>query len=272
MIAASLLVGVAVILAAATMISDSQPAPAAASASEAIAPLAQRAGLREVVIDPGHGGSEIGATGPSGITEKDVVLDIAMRLRDLLAGRLGLQVLLTRDRDIDVPLERRTEIANNFKADLFVSVHANAWRGSGVSGAETYFLSDKATDDAARRTVGIENTSVDLAGDRTLRLLLWDMAQTLHLRESSALAELVQEELNLLSGIGTRGIKQAPFRVLMGATMPAVLVEVGFLSNPEDESKLGQSSYRAQVADSIYRSIQRFRQRQAALIDQRPGS
>lgn len=227
-----------------------------------------------VALDPGHGGTDIGAIGAGGLEEKQVVLDITRRLRDLIQARLGLQVILTRERDVDVPHDRRTEIANNFKADVFISIHANAWRGSSAHGAETFFLSDRATDESARRTAGAENTTPGGGGqggaqgagsDPTLQLLLWDMAQTLHLRESEAFADIVQDELNQLSGVRNRGVKQAPFLVLMGATMPAILVEVGFMSNSDDAARLSTPAYRQQIAEAIYLSLTRFRQRQAVL-------
>ena len=229
----------------------------------------QTEGLRTVVIDPGHGGSETGAVGPTGLTEKEIVLDIARRLKKLIEQRLGLQVFLTREGDIDVPLENRTERANNLRADVFLSIHANAYRGSGVRGAETFFLSDKATDDEARQLAALENDALDLQsaadGDSDLQLLLWDMAQTLHLRESSALAEMIQNEMNDLAGTADRGIKQAPFRVLRGAMMPAVLVEVGFLSNPDDEELLAAPGYRQQIASALFDSLNRYRRRQNML-------
>jgi N-acetylmuramoyl-L-alanine amidase len=227
-------------------------------------------GLRTIVIDPGHGGSEIGATGPNGLTEKEITLDIARRLRDLIRERLGLQVHLTRESDYDVALENRTEKANNLKADVFISIHANSYRGRGVRGSETYFLSDKATDDDARRVAALENDALGLEstapGDTGLQLLLWDMAQTMHLRESSVLAETIQGELNRLAGTGNRGIKQAPFRVLRGADMPAVLVEVGFLSNPDEASSLADPRYRQRLATALFNSLDQYRRRQDRLV------
>ncbi len=231
-------------------------------------------GLRTIVIDPGHGGSEIGATASNGMTEKDIALDIARRLRDLIRERLGLQVHLTRESDYDVALESRTEKANNLQADLFISIHANSYRGRGVRGAETYFLSDKATDDDARRVAALENDALGLEreaqGDAGLQLLLWDMAQTLHLRESSALAEAIQAELNRLAGTGNRGIKQAPFRVLRGADMPAVLVEVGFLSNPDEAESLADPRYRQRIATALFNSLEQYRRRQDRIVGGTP--
>lgn len=237
-------------------------------------PLPPQDTFRTIVIDPGHGGSEVGAVGPSGLTEKDLVLDIANRLSDLIVQRLGLEVRLTRDGDIDKTLEDRTAFANNLKANVFVSIHANSYRGRGVHGAETFFLSDQATDDDARRVALIENGALELqgpaAGDDELRMLLWDMAQTAHLQESGVLAEMIQANLNSLGGTTNRGIKQAPFRVLRGANMPAVLVEVGFLSNPEDERMLADPAHRQRIAGMLFQSLSEYRLRQAMLLGGSP--
>ncbi|MFQ5743774.1 MAG: N-acetylmuramoyl-L-alanine amidase [Acidobacteriota bacterium] len=276
---ASFLVAVALLLVAGFSAADLSargfpasglPRPAIAPASgPPVAASASQEGLRVVVLDPGHGGSELGAVGPTGVTEKEVALDIVRRLADLIQERLGLQVRLTRDGDFDVDLKSRAEQANNLKADVFLSIHANAYRGKGVRGAETFFLSDKATDDDAHRLAALENDALDLqsaaAGDSDLQLLLWDMAQTLHLRESSVLAEMIQQHLNHLAGTGDRGVKQAPFRVLRGANMPAVLVEVGFLSNPDEEALLADPDYRQQVAAALFASLDGYRRRQALI-------
>lgn len=233
-------------------------------------PAPPQQGFRTVVIDPGHGGSETGAVGPGGLTEKEITLDIARRLSDLIVQRLGIDVRLTRDGDIDKDLEERTAFANNLQADVFLSIHANAYRGRGVRGAETFFLSDRATDDHARRLAAIENDALGLqgpaSGDDGLQMLLWDMAQTAHLQESAVLAEMIQANLNSLGGTTDRGIKQAPFRVLKGANMPAVLVEVGFLSNPDEERMLGDAGHRQRIADMLFGSLSDYRRRQAMLL------
>ena len=171
---------------------------------------AQQQGFRGVVIDPGHGGAEVGAVGAPGRMEKNVVLDISQRLGQLLEEQLGLEVYLTRDQDIYKEKEDRTALANNVKANVFLSIHANSYRGRGVHGAETFFLSDQATDDDARRLAAIENNAMGLEGptgsDSNLQMLLWDMAQTTHLRESSVLAEMVQSNMNSLGGTTDRGL------------------------------------------------------------------
>ncbi len=220
-----------------------------------------------IVLDPGHGGSETGAVGPEGTNEKDVVLGIARKLKSILENS-GNRVILTRDGDQLIALDDRTALANNNKADLFISIHANATlRGFG-KGAETYFLSAKATDDEARNLAAVENNAIGLnqevagVGD-DLKLILWDMAQTEYLSESSQLAEMIQKEMNEALGITNRGIKQAPFRILMGATMPAVLIEVGFINNPAEEKMMKDSEYQMKIARAIFRSIQTFQQAQS---------
>ena len=215
-----------------------------------------------IVLDPGHGGVEKGAVGPSGLLEKEVTLTIARRLRRELERRNpSINVVLTRDEDRILALDERTAIANHNLADLFVSIHANAAQRSDAHGAETYFLSTDATDDEARRLAAQEN-DLARAGERVrageLDLVLWDLAQNQHLAASSALAESIQRQLNALTGTRNRGVRQAPFRVLQGAMMPAVLVEVGFISNPREESKLNTSSYRASVVEALAAAVEEF--------------
>jgi len=220
-----------------------------------------------IVLDPGHGGVENGAIGPGGLREKDVALDLAIRLRAVLQQGSDVTIVLTRDEDRHVDLDERTAIANYNKADLFVSIHLNASRRTGARGAETYFLSAEATDDEARILAGLEN---GIPGSRNgearrsgnepegLDLILWDLAQNQYLAESSALAESVQRQMNALAGTRDRGVRQAPFRVLMGATMPAILVEVGFISNPDEERQLSQLGYRNRVVEALARAVREF--------------
>jgi N-acetylmuramoyl-L-alanine amidase len=225
-------------------------------------------GVRTVVIDPGHGGEEVGAKGPAGTLEKDVTLAIARKLRAALANSLGLQAFLTRDRDEEIALDERAAVANNYKADLFVSIHANASRSLGAKGSEVYFLTYQATDDESRRMAALEGgaftpgTPAPASGD--LALILWDMAQAEHLEESSALASRIQEELAEVTGSQGRGVKQAPFRVLVGAAMPAVLVEVAFISNAEEERLLVSDAYQSKVVGALVRGISRYQQQHRA--------
>jgi N-acetylmuramoyl-L-alanine amidase len=227
-----------------------------------------RADRTVVVIDPGHGGKERGAVGPTGLMEKDVTLALARKLRTQLQKDPTVNVVLTRDQDRFVPLDERTAIANHNRADLFISIHLNASRRSSAFGAETYFLSAEATDDEARLLAGLENSADDeheqlRAGmpdyeERGLDLILWDLAQNQYLAESSALAEAVQREMNQLIGTRDRGVRQAPFRVLMGATMPAILVEVGFVTNSDEERMLKQEGYLDRIVHALTRAVQEF--------------
>jgi N-acetylmuramoyl-L-alanine amidase len=218
-----------------------------------------------IVLDPGHGGVEHGAVGPTGLMEKDVTLTLARRLkRELERGNRSINVVLTRDEDRLVGLDERTAVANHNRADLFVSIHVNASPRSKATGAETYYLSTDATDNEARILANLENRP---GGDRppdqrakngSLDLVLWDLAQNQYLAESSSLAESIQQQLNRLTGTRNRGVRQAPFRVLMGATMPAVLVEVGFISNPDEEQQLRGPSYRTRVVRAMAAAVEEF--------------
>jgi len=245
------------------------PAPASGPTPRPPRPSEPEPAVRTVVIDPGHGGENPGARGPGGSLEKDVSLAIARQLRAELVNARGLSVFLTRDKDVDLELDDRTAIANNYKADLFVSIHANASRARGAKGSEVYFLSYQASDDDSRRTAQLEGAAEPLpagASSADLALILWDMAQAEHLEESSSLASRIQEELAVVTGSEGRGVKQAPFRVLVGAAMPAVLVEVAFISNPEEEKLLTSEAYQAKVAASLARGIERFRRERAARL------
>jgi len=258
------------------LVLDFQARPVAPSAAAAAPPspppsptaVVEPGGVRTVVIDPGHGGEEVGAKGPSGTLEKDVTLAIARKLRSALANNLGLQAFLTRDRDEEIALSERAAVANNYKADLFVSIHANASRSLGAKGSEVYFLTYQATDDESRRMAALEGgaftpgTPAPASGD--LALILWDMAQAEHLEESSALASRIQEELAEVTGSQGRGVKQAPFRVLVGAAMPAVLVEVAFISNAEEERLLVSDAYQSKVVGALVRGISRYQQQHRA--------
>jgi N-acetylmuramoyl-L-alanine amidase len=216
------------------------------------APVVRQTGPRPIVIDPGHGGDDIGAQSRNGLSEKELTLAVARRLARVLEGR-GYAVRLTRDSDQSRALLDRTALANRLEAPVFVSLHANASTFSSVSGAETYFMSlDRATDEAAAATADLENRPTTASEDRSpLDLILWDLAQAEVLNESADLALAVQGRLNARLGLRDRGVKQAPFVVLTGATMPAILVEVGFLSNPEEEKKLDQPDHQQELAEAI---------------------
>jgi N-acetylmuramoyl-L-alanine amidase len=235
------------------------------AATERPAPDAKPAagGVRRIVLDPGHGGSEQGAQGPGGALEKELTLDISRRVAALLRAD-GFEVTLTRDGDEDVVLYSRAGVANNAHADLFISVHANASRFAVARGAETYVLSPEATDDNARTTAALENDAVGVKqaapeGDADLPMILWDLAQVQYLQESMRLAGVVQAKLNAALGLKDRGVRQAPFAVLRGATMPAVLVELGFITNPDEEKLLTNPDHRRKLAEALADAVRQFR-------------
>jgi N-acetylmuramoyl-L-alanine amidase len=217
-----------------------------------------------IVIDPGHGGLEAGAKGKFGTLEKDLTLAIGLKLAEIVRQTRASNVVLTRDRDVDISLEDRSAIANNNKATVFISVHVNGSYRKGAAGPETYFLSKDATDEESRRLAFMENNSetldnnIQAEDEDVIKMILWDMAQTAYLNQSSQLAEDIQSELNLLWGTRNRGIKQAPFKVLTGVACPAVLVEVAFLSNPQEERKLLTEDYQRKVAEAIYSGLAKF--------------
>lgn len=214
-----------------------------------------------IVIDPGHGGHDTGTIGPSGLQEKDLVLDIALKLKKLVEERLGSEVVLTRDDDTFIPLEERTAIANQSGADLFLSVHANSSHNRRVSGIETFFLNFASSSDAAE-IAARENSS----SQKTV-FELQDLVQKIALREkvdeSRELAQIVQKSMaahlqKARSQTKDRGVKQAPFIVLIGANMPSILSEVSFVSNPADEKLLKSSNYRQKVAEALCQGIEAY--------------
>jgi len=246
------------------------PAPDAPAASGGETPAAPGPGplpgdqptrFKTIVIDPGHGGIETGAKGKFGALEKDITLAIGLKLRAIIEKNLAFRVFMTRDKDMDVSLENRSALANNHKADLFISIHANGSPRKNSHGSETYFLSQNATDEESRRLAYLENSSGDLEGRiegdgrDDIKLILWDLAQASYLKQSSQLAESIQSGLNALLGTANRGVKQAPFKVLTGAACPAVLVETAFISNPEEEKELGTEAFQDSVAQAVYLSL-----------------
>jgi len=216
-----------------------------------------------VVVDAGHGGEDEGAEGATGLAEKELVLDVAKRLAARLRAG-GLRVVMTRQGDRFVPLEVRTSLANDARADLFVSIHANSSPSAAPDGVETYFVSLDATDEAARRVALRENEAFGEAGrprigDDPLSAIIGDMATNENERESSEFAHLAQAELAAAGR--SRGVKQAPFVVLMGVQMPAALVEIGFLSNPAEERALRGDRHRDGLAAGLARAVAEFGRR-----------
>ncbi|HEY1462893.1 MAG TPA: N-acetylmuramoyl-L-alanine amidase [Terriglobales bacterium] len=217
--------------------------------------------IGKIVIDPGHGGHDTGTIGPHGLLEKDLVLDVSRRLGKLLQARLGADVIFTRSDDTFIPLEGRTAIANQEEADLFISVHANSSHDSDARGVETYYLnftsSPEALEVAARENAGSDKSIHELQ----------DLVKTIALKEkieeSREFASDVESALhNGLSAknpaIRDRGVKKAPFIVLIGANMPSILAEISFVSNPSDERKLLTPEYRQKIAESLYKGISKY--------------
>ena len=217
--------------------------------------------IGRIVIDAGHGGHDTGTIGPEGVREKDIVLDVALKLGKLLENRLGAEVVYTRDDDTFIPLETRTAIANQQQADLFVSIHANSSSDRSARGVETYYLNFTSSRDAlevAARENAVSQQSIHELQDLVKKIALKDKIE-----ESRELAADVQQSLHTgLSGkspaIRDRGVKKAPFIVLIGANMPSILAEISFISNPTDEKKLETSDYRQKIAESLYKGIAKY--------------
>ncbi|UCF05267.1 MAG: N-acetylmuramoyl-L-alanine amidase [bacterium] len=228
---------------------------------------ARRAEVRMVAIDPGHGGIDNGKVSASGVMEKDINLEIALLLKDRLIEELGIEVVMTRVDDVLVPLDKRAEFANSNEADIFVSIHCNGWFHSDASGFETFFLSPARTEEE-KRLANEENASIrfenpDLLPEELddLDFILWDMVQNEFISESSELAELIQRELDELLDIRNRGVKQAGLKVLKGLRMPAVLIEVAFLSNSEEERLLQDPRFQRNVVRGVVEAVRRYQRR-----------
>ena len=217
--------------------------------------------LQRIVIDPGHGGHDEGTQGPKGLLEKDLVLDVALRLGKLIEQRMGSEVIYTRTDDTFVPLEGRTALANEKKADLFLSIHANSSPYPRITGVETYYLnftdSKDAMEVAARENAGSDQSIFELH-DLIQKISLHDKAS-----ESRDFADRIQSALFSFSAKTfttekNRGVKKAPFVVLIGANMPSVLAEIGFLSNPREEALLNKPDYRQKLAEALYRGVSKY--------------
>jgi N-acetylmuramoyl-L-alanine amidase len=217
--------------------------------------------LAKVVIDPGHGGHDTGTHGASGFTEKDLVLDVAKRLGSLIEARLGSEVVYTRTDDTFIPLEERTRIANEHKADLFLSIHANSSPVRTTSGVETYYLNfttnKAALEVAARENAASQHSIYDLKD------LVEKIARKDKIDESREFAQRVQASLAALSARSNsrsrdRGVRTAPFVVLIGASMPSILAEIGFLTNAHDENLMRKPEYRQKLAEAIYKGVAQY--------------
>jgi N-acetylmuramoyl-L-alanine amidase len=240
-----------------------ETATAAKRTSSGSTSLVRALGLKigRVVIDPGHGGHDQGTEGPKGLLEKDLVLDIAHRVGKLIEARMGAEVIYTRTDDTFIPLEARTAIANEKKADLFLSIHANSSPVARIAGVETYYRnmtsSKDALDVAARENATATRSIADLE-DLLHKVMMGDKVE-----ESKEFAARVQQALYAFSarnfpGTKDRGVKKAPFVVLAGAKSPSVLVEIGFLSNSKEEALLKKSDYRQKLAEALFRGVSKY--------------
>jgi N-acetylmuramoyl-L-alanine amidase len=217
--------------------------------------------LGRVVIDAGHGGHDSGTVGPNGLMEKELVLDVALRLGALITKQMGAEVIYTRSTDVFIPLEERTQIANDQKADLFISIHANSSSEPSASGVETYYFnltSDKGGLDLATRENATADSSISDLNDLLHRAVLQTKRE-----ESREFAQKVQASLCAASPKSSahsvdRGVRQAPFVVLIGATMPSILAEIGFVSNPHDERLMRRSDQRQKIADALFKGVVQY--------------
>jgi N-acetylmuramoyl-L-alanine amidase len=214
-----------------------------------------------VVIDAGHGGHDQGTTGPTGLLEKDLVLDISMKLGAMIQDRLGSEVVYTRTTDVFVPLEDRTAMANQHRADLFISIHANSSPYKSISGAEVFYLNFTTSKDAlevAARENAAHGKSIFELSELIQKIALKDKVD-----ESREFASRLQTNLHgtwskLNAAARNRGVKKAPFVVLIGASMPSVLAEIGFLSNPKDEQTLRKPEARMKVAEALFKGVEQY--------------
>jgi len=222
--------------------------------AQPVVPVVQQPQGPVVVLDPGHGGEDLGAQSPTGAAEKDIVLAVARGIAARLQAA-GITARLTRERDELVGLGERTAVANRLQAVAFVSIHVNASPARSARGAETYYMSADPSDTQAAQSAARENVG---ASEDALQLILWDLAYVANLNSSARLARTIQERLNALQGIKDRGVRQAPFVVLTGATMPSALVELGFVSNPEEAVRLQDTAVQDQLASVLAEAIAEF--------------
>jgi N-acetylmuramoyl-L-alanine amidase len=242
---------------------DAVPARAAVPTADGQTSLVRALGLKigRIVIDPGHGGHDSGTLGADGIEEKDVVLDVALRLGKLLHERLGSEIIYTRSDDTFIPLETRTAIANKAQADLFLSIHANSSPDASARGVETYYLNFTSSPDAletAARENAVSDQSIHQLSDLVKKIALKDKIE-----ESREFAGDVQQGLygglqKGNAGLKDRGVKKAPFVVLIGANMPSILAEISFVTNQKDARQLQEPEYRERVAESLYKGVAKY--------------
>nr|WP_314546316.1 N-acetylmuramoyl-L-alanine amidase [uncultured Massilia sp.] len=238
------------------------PQPPAASKP---APGPKVARMVTIALDPGHGGEDPGATGATGTHEKDIVLEIAKRLKAKLEALPNTRVMLTRDADFFVPLGKRVEKARNVQADLFVSIHADAFVQPTARGSSVFVLSEKGATSSAARWLADDQNKADLIGgvnlgshDKQLASVLFDLSTTAQINDSMKLGKAVLSEIGGINRLHKGAVEQAGFAVLKAPDIPSILVETAFISNPEEEAKLKDSGYKDQLADAITKGIKRY--------------
>jgi len=244
-------------------VTPAAPAKAADKTADGEVSLVRALGLRigRIVIDAGHGGHDSGTLGVDGIQEKDVVLDVALRLGKMLHERLGAEIIYTRSDDTFIPLETRTAIANKAQADLFLSIHANSSSDETARGVETYYLnftSDPTALDVAARENAVSGQGIHQLSDLVKKITLKDKIE-----ESREFASDVEGSLYAglergNAGLKNRGVKKAPFVVLIGANMPSVLAEISFVTNGQDAAQLRTPEYRQRVAESLFNGVAKY--------------
>ena len=243
--------------------SDATPGHAADPTADGQRSLVRALGLKigRIVIDPGHGGHDSGTLGAGGIMEKDVVLDVALRLGKMLHDKLGAEVTYTRTDDTFIPLETRTAIANKAQADLFISVHANSSQDETARGVETYYLNFTSAPDAldvAARENAVSDQSIHQLADLVKKITLKDKIEESHEFAADVEKGLYDGLHKGNEGLKDRGVKKAPFVVLIGANMPSILTEISFVTNEKDAAQLRMPEYRQRVAESIFHGVARY--------------
>jgi N-acetylmuramoyl-L-alanine amidase len=235
--------------------------PAPAPPTDTLPVGAPRPRFAVIAIDPGHGGADAGVKTSDGLEEKELTLDVARRVRQRLETRLGVRAILTRDEDKALTLDERAAFANNSKADLFLSLHANGALGPGMTGAEVYFLSLDREGETVRRTATADAVSLPVLGGgrRLVEVVPWNLAQAAYIDKSATLAGMLDEELRRRVPMSPRAVQRAGMRVLTGANMPAALVEMAYLTNRDQAMKARGDEFRNAVADAVYEAIARFR-------------
>ena len=236
------------------------PSPAVPAPPPDLSTLTQTpSAIRTIVIDPGHGGDDEGVKGPAGTKEKDLTLTLARRVKAAIETRLGIRVLLTRDDDRRVSIDDRTSMANNNKSDLFISLHANASFRPSLAGGSIYSASFEPGAAQAARALAPERVPAMGGGSRDIEFVPWDFAQTAHVEESDALAKLLEAQLHDRIPLAARPVDSAPLRVLESANMPAILIEIGYLTNPAQETQLAGAEFQNPFVQGVLDAIVRFR-------------